>query len=76
MPAQSKVATVEYLKSYFDEDVHLHNIYRYMDKLYNTQREVVQQISVEHTMMVLGGRIGLVFYDVCYNNRFAVWSGY
>lgn len=32
----SKVATVEYLKSYFDEDVQLHNIYRYMDRLYNT----------------------------------------
>ena len=61
---QSKVATVENLKSYFDEDVRLHNIYRYMDKLYNTQREKVQQISVEHTMKVLGGRIGLVFYDV------------
>ena len=41
---QSKVATVEYLKSYFDEDVRLHGIYRYMDKLYNTQREKVQQI--------------------------------
>ena len=35
-----------------------------MDKLYDTQRELVQQISVEHTMKVLGGRIGLVFYDV------------
>ena len=61
---QSKVATVEYLKSYFAEDVQLHNIYRYMDKLYNTQQEIVQQISVKHTMKVLGGRIGLVFYDV------------
>ena len=60
----SKTATVEYLKSYFDEDVHLHNIYRYMDKLYNTQQERIQQISVSHTMDVLGGRIGLVFYDV------------
>lgn len=61
---QSKVATVEYLKSCFDEDVQLHSIYRYMDKLYGTQREKVQQISVTHTMKVLGGRIGLVFYDV------------
>lgn len=61
---QSKAATVEYLKSYFDEDVQLHSIYRYMDKLYNTQREKVQQISVAHTLKVLGGRIGLVFYDV------------
>ena len=61
---QSKVATASYLKSYFDEDVRLHNIYRYMDKLYNTQREKVQRISVEHTMRILGGRIGVVFYDV------------
>lgn len=60
----SKVVTADYLKTYFDEDVKLHNIYRYMDKLYSTQRELVQRISVEHTMKVLGGRIGLVFYDV------------
>lgn len=60
----SKVATAEYLKSYFDEDIQLHGIYRYMDKLYNTQQEKIQQISVSHTLDVLGGRIGLVFYDV------------
>ena len=60
----SKAATVEYLKSYFDEDVELHNIYRYLDKLHKTQQELVQQISVEHTRKILGGKIGLVFYDV------------
>ena len=60
----SKTATVEYLKSYFDEDVHLYDIYRYMDKLHNTQQEKIQQISVSHTMGVLGGCIGLMFYDV------------
>lgn len=60
----SKSATVEYLKSHFDEDVQLHRIYRYLDKLYGTQREKVQQISVEHTQKILGGQIGLVFYDV------------
>ena len=31
----SKSATVDYLKSYFDEDVQLHRIYRYLDKLYS-----------------------------------------
>lgn len=46
----SKMATADYLKSYFDEDVKLHNIYRYMDKLYSTQRVLVQRISVGHTM--------------------------
>ena len=61
---RSKRATVAYLKSYYDEDVGLNHIYRYMDKLYNTQKELVQQISVEHTRKILGGRIGLMFYDV------------
>lgn len=61
---RSKLATVSYLKSYYDEDVELNHIYRYMDKLYNTQRELVQQISVEHTRNLLGGSIGLMFYDV------------
>lgn len=60
----SKVATVEYLKSYFEEDISLGQIYRYMDKLYSTQRELVQQISVEHTRKILGGSIGMLFYDV------------
>ena len=61
---RSKLATVSYLKSYYDEDVDLNHIYRYMDKLYNTQKELVQQISVEHTRKILGGKIGLMFYDV------------
>ena len=60
----SKRATVEYLKSYFDEDFELVNIYRYLDKLYNTQRETVQRISVEHTRRILSGKVGLLFYDV------------
>jgi transposase len=60
----SKSATVEYLKSHFDEDAQLHQIYRYLDKLHNTQQEKIQQISVEHTIKILGGKIGLMFYDV------------
>jgi len=61
---QSKVATVDYLKSHFDEDVELYRLYRYLDKLHNTQKETVQQISVEHTRKILNGHIGVVFYDV------------
>lgn len=60
----SKSATVDYLKSYYEEDVQLYKIYRYLDKLYNTQQEKIQQISVEHTRKILGGKIGLMFYDV------------
>ena len=59
-----KAGTVDYLKSYFDEDVELHKIYRYLDRLHNTLQNKIQQISVEHTRKILGGHIGLVFYDV------------
>lgn len=60
----SKAATVEYLKNHFDEDVDLSKIYRYLDKLNDNYKDVVQEISVRHTMELLGGHIGVVFYDV------------
>ena len=60
----SKQATVEYLKSHFDEDVDLNKIYRYLDKLQSGQKETIQGISVKHTKKILGGKIGLAFYDV------------
>jgi transposase len=60
----SKAGTVDYLKSYFDQDVELHKIYRYLDRLHNTLQEKIQQISVAHTQKILGGKIGLLFYDV------------
>ena len=61
---RSKSATVDYLKGYFDEDVDLDKLYRYLDILQSTQQAKIQQISVEHTRKILGGKIGLVFYDV------------
>ena len=60
----SKSGTVDYLKSYFDEDIKLHKIYRYLDKLHKSQQDIIQEISVQHTKKVLGGSIGLLFYDV------------
>lgn len=60
----SKMATADYLKTHFDEDVNLSKIYRYMDKLHNSLQAEVQRISVEHTFSVLGGRVEMLFYDV------------
>jgi transposase len=60
----SKLGTTAYLRSHYDEDVDLNHIYRYMDKLYNTQMDIVQQISVAHTRKISGGNLGLMFYDV------------
>ena len=60
----SKRATVEYLKSHFDEDYDLHKTYRYLDSLNDTRREEIQAVSVRHTMEVHGGKIGVLSYDV------------
>lgn len=60
----SKAATVEYLKNHFDDDVDLSHLYRYLDKLSDSQHRTVQDISMEHTRKILGGNIGVLFYDV------------
>jgi transposase len=35
-----------------------------LDKLYSSHKEILQQISFDHTRKVLGGIISVVFYDV------------
>ena len=60
----SKRATVDYLRRHFKDDVSLQKIYRYLDKLHDTQKELVQEISVRHTKGLFGGSIGVLFYDV------------
>lgn len=61
---KSKLKTTEYLYRYQQKSYSEDDIYRYMDKLYDSQKELVQQISFEHTQKVLGEQISLVFYDV------------
>lgn len=61
---RSKLKTTEYLarfeqKYYSDDD-----IYRYMDKFFEKDKERVQQISYEHTCQIFEDGIKVVFYDV------------
>jgi len=60
----SKLKTIDLLSKYYSIDIDEHKIYRYLDKLYKEQREIIQQISYEHTKKILGGVISVVFYDV------------
>jgi transposase len=61
---KSKLKTTEYLYRYQQKTYSEDDIYRYMDRLYDSQKEKIQQISYEHTRSILGGDIKLVFYDV------------
>jgi transposase len=60
----SKLKTTDFLSKYHFINVDVQNIYRYLDKLYNTQKEQVQQISYRHTLKILNNKIGIAFYDV------------
>ncbi|WP_194775275.1 IS1634 family transposase [Pararhodonellum marinum] len=59
----SKLKTCDYLLTYHGLNFHVQDLYRYMDKLYNNYKEIVQQISFGHTKKILGGSINIVFYD-------------
>ena len=60
----SKLKTTDLLSKYDYLEIGVQKVYRYLDKLFNTQKETVQQISYEHTLKILGGDIRIVFYDV------------
>jgi transposase len=60
----SKLKTTDYLENYKGISIDVNEVYRYLDVLYNTQKELVQQISYQHTCQVLGNTVQLVFYDV------------
>lgn len=61
---KSKLKTTQYLYRYAQKSYSEDDIYRYMDKLYDTQKQQVQHISYTHTQSILNNEIRVVFYDV------------
>ena len=60
----SKLRTIEYLSRHHQKHYSSSSIYRYMDKLNNSYKSLIQEISFNHTHALLGGDISIVFYDV------------
>ena len=60
----SKLKTTDLLAKYQNITLKVQNIYRYLDKLYTSEKEQIQQISYSHTLKVLNENISIVFYDV------------
>lgn len=60
----SKLKTVEYLFRFQGVTLNIDSVYRFLDKLNDSLKEQVEQISFDHTCKVLGGKISIVFYDM------------
>jgi hypothetical protein len=60
----SKLKTTEFLYRYHQIERDENKVYRYLDKLHDSQKEFVQQISYGHTVQILEGEPQVVFYDV------------
>lgn len=60
----SKLKTTAYLQRYQAIRLDVQQVYRYLDKLYDSQKLLVQQISYGHTVKVLSGKLSILFYDV------------
>jgi transposase len=60
----SKLKTTDYLFKYKGVQVSVYSIYRYLDKLHKEQIEQIKQISLQHTLQILGNDLSVVFYDV------------
>ncbi|MCX2476750.1 hypothetical protein OQZ33_20630 [Pedobacter sp. MC2016-05] len=70
----SKVRTIDYLKKHHGIEIDEDRVYRYLDKLYNKQKDLVQQISYQHTLRILNNQMSIVFYDVT-TLYFENWKG-
>ena len=60
----SKLKTTDLFTKYQALSVDVQQIYRYLDKLHGTQKDLVQDISYKHSLKVLNNEISIVFYDV------------
>ncbi|MCD6364698.1 MAG: IS1634 family transposase [Planctomycetes bacterium] len=59
----SKAKTVDYLYRYQGKTVSVQEIYRFLDRLQEDYRPLVQRIAYQHSRRVLGS-ISVVFYDM------------
>ena len=64
----SKLKTIDYLSRYLHVSKSVDSIYRFVDRLSPTEgsgiKRQVEQISYNHTLRVLHGKVGVVFYDM------------
>jgi transposase len=62
--AGSKLQLSEHLSNTGKAKLSVYSIYRFLDKINSHYKHQIEQISFDYTKQVLGGTIGVVFYDM------------
>lgn len=60
----SKLNLSEYLRENNREEITVDRLYYFLDRLNSRYKEKVEDISFNYTKRLLGGKIGVVFYDM------------
>ena len=60
----SKLKTVDYFRQHLNMDVRVYSVYRFLDELNTDLKPTIEQITFEYSKSIMGGKIGVVFYDM------------
>lgn len=60
----SKLKTVDYFRRHLNMNTSVYSIYRFLDELNTELKPTIEQIAFEYSKSLLGGKIGVVFYDM------------
>jgi len=60
----SKLQLSKYLQENHDKNISADRIYYFLDKLNTKYKTQIEDISFSYTKQLLGGRVGIVFYDM------------
>jgi len=60
----SKLKTIDYLYRYLGTSLDIDAVYRFLDKLNDKLKPLVERIAFNHTLKVLDNKISVVFYDM------------
>jgi transposase len=60
----SKLKTVRYLREHKGLELDVQQVYRFLDQLQGTHKDMIEQLSYQHTLKILQGGMSVMFYDV------------
>jgi len=60
----SKLKTIEYFKRHLGIEISVYTVYRFLDQIQSKYKQTIEDITYRHTRELLGGKIGVVFYDM------------